>query len=67
MCGNYIGYLKVFLLIIGKNNGQNGWKQQSLHTTIKCTQVLGYCLLRQITGRTQGWDLKEERRGNIRE
>jgi len=57
--------LKEYLLIIGRNNGQNGWEQQSSHTTIKYTQVLGCHLSRQITDRIQGWDSREERRGNM--
>jgi len=42
-------------LIIGKNNGLNGWEQQNLHITIKCTRVLKRYLLKQIMGKILEW------------
>jgi len=54
-------------LTTGKNNGQNSWKWLSLCTIIRHIQVPGHCFSRQITDKTQGWDLKGGRRGSMRE
>ena len=42
------------------------WEQQSSHIMIKYTQVLKCHLSRQITDKTQGWDLRKERKENIK-
>jgi len=56
-------YLRMFI-----NHRQEQWLEwQSLHIITKHTQVLECCLLRQIMGKTPGWDLREGRKENMKE
>jgi len=59
-------YLRMFI-----DHRQEQWPEwlgtAEFMYTIKCTQVLGHRLLRQIMDRIQEWDLREERRGDMQE
>ena len=53
-------------MIIGKNNGLNGWEQQNLHIIIKHTQVLEQCLLKQNYGQDPRMGFEGRKKGKYK-
>ena len=53
-------------MIIGKNNGLNGWEQQNLHIIIKYTQVLEQCLLKQNYGQDPRMGFEGRKKGKYK-